>query len=94
VQTYNNVLHIYGMHTSKESIIVTDATLGSFGGQVDLKRVDIYLQQSQMVANHGANASDFVGDSRALLLGFSDGSMQLFSWQAKVGTKHLCGIEI
>jgi len=77
------VLHVYGMHTSEEPIIATAATLGSLEGPVDLKRVDIYLQQSQAVSNNGATAGDFVGDSRALLLGFSDGSMQLFSWQAK-----------
>ena len=84
LQTYNNVLHVYGMHSSKEAVLSTSSALGGPTEHIELKRVDIYLQQSQTLSNGGANASDLVGDSRSLLLGFSDGTMQLFSWQAKV----------
>ena len=37
-----------------------------------------------------AVCADIVGDSRAVLLGMSDGSMQLYSWHAQVGQKASC----
>lgn len=82
LQTYNNVLHVYGMHSSKEPII--PISISGLDSAVDLRRIDIYLQQSQMLSNNGSTASALLGDGRSLLFGFSDGSMQLLSWQAKV----------
>lgn len=72
------------MHSSKEAVLSTSLALGGPSQYLEFKRGDIYLQQSQPLSQGGASASDLVGDSRTLLLGFSDGSMQLFSWQAKV----------
>lgn len=83
MQTYKNVLHVYGMHSSKEAVLSTSLALGGPSSHLEFKRGDIYLQQSQVLRNGGATASELVGDSRSLLLGFSDGSLQLFSWQAK-----------
>lgn len=82
MQTYNDVLHVYGMHISKEAKIPT--IIGGLHETADLRRVDIFLQQSQTLSSNGASASTFVGDGRSLLFGFSDGSLQLYSWQAKV----------
>ena len=76
------MLHVYGMHFSKEAVL--PATIGGLHETLDLRRVDIYLQHSQMLNNSGASSSAFVADGRSLLFGFSDGSLQLYSWQAKV----------
>ena len=84
MQTYNNVLQVYGMHSSKEAVLSTSSSLGGSTDAVELKRVDIYLQHSHLLVNDGATAADLVGDSRSILLGFSDGSLQLYSWQTKV----------
>lgn len=84
MQTYENVLHIYSMHTSKETVMSTGSSLSSAGETAEFHRVDIYMQQSQRLSSGTATANDFVGDSRALLIGFSNGSLQMYSWQAKV----------
>ena len=81
MQTYNNVLHVYGLHTSKEQL------LPSLGGSLaDLRRVDVYLQHSTALEQHGTHAVDLVCDSRSVLVGFSDASFQLLSWQSQVCT--------
>ena len=49
----------------------------------DLKHVDIFLQHSIAVQSAAA-ATCLVGDSRSILLGLSDGTCQVFSWQSKV----------
>ncbi len=79
MQTYNNVLHVYGLHTSKEQL------LPSLGGSLaELRRVDVYLQHSTVLEQHGTHAVDLVCDSRSVLVGFSDASFQLLSWQSQV----------
>ena len=79
VQTYNNVLHVYGLHTSKEQL------LPSLGGSLhELRRVHVYLQHSTVLEQHGTHAVDIVCDSRSILVGFSDASFQLLSWQSQV----------
>lgn len=79
VQTYNNVLHVYGLHTSKEAVLPSfEQTL------VQLRRVDVYLQHSTVLEQSGAHAVDLVCDSRSILIGFSDGTFQLMSWQSQV----------
>ena len=55
----------------------------SLAGMQDLKHVDIFLQHSIAVQSAAA-ATSIVGDSRSILLGLSDGTCQLFSWQGKV----------
>jgi hypothetical protein len=78
-QTYNNVLHVYGLHTSKEAVLPAfEQTLGQ------LRRVDVYLQHSTVLDQSGAHAVDLVCDSRSILIGFSDGTFQLMSWQSQV----------
>ncbi len=78
-QTYNNVLHVYGLHTSKEAVLpASDQTLGL------LRRVDVYLQHSTVLEQSGAHAVDLICDSRTILIGFSDGTFQLMSWQSQV----------
>lgn len=52
-------------------------------GMQDLKHVDIFLQHSIDVQSAAA-ATSIVGDSRSILLGLSDGTCQVFSWQGKV----------
>ena len=89
MQTYKSHLHIYGLHTSKESVLPSGGLLHG----TELKRLDIYLQHSIQAAAEGQAAMALVGDSRFLLLGMSDGSCHLYSWQAKVslpGTQALC----
>ena len=79
LQTYNNVLHVYGLHNSKEALLpASDQTLGL------LRRVDVYLQHSTVLEQSGAHAVDLVCDSRSILIGFSDGTFQLMSWQSQV----------
>lgn len=88
VQTYNNYLHIYGMHICKEAILQG----AGLAGLQDLKHVDIFLQHSIAVQSAAA-ATSIVGDSRSILLGLSDGTCQLFSWQGKVcdpDRLHIC----
>eukprot|EP00891_Asterochloris_glomerata_P001441 jgi/Astpho2/1441/e_gw1.00025.4.1_t len=80
VLTYNSHLHIYGLHTSKESVLPSGGLLHG----TELKRLDIYLQHSIQAAAEGLAAMALVGDSRFLLLGMSDGSCHLYSWQAKL----------
>ena len=79
LQTYNNYLHIYGIHTCKTSVLQG----AGLAGLQDLKHVDIYLQHSIAVQSTAA-ATSLVGDSRSILLGLSDGTCQVFSWQSKV----------
>lgn len=79
VQTYNNVLHVYGLHTSKEQL------LSSLGSSLQgLRHVHVYLQHSTVLEQHGTHAVDLVCDSRSILVGFSDASFQLLSWQSQV----------
>ncbi|KAL3150452.1 hypothetical protein ABBQ32_000282 [Trebouxia sp. C0010 RCD-2024] len=78
VLTYNNYLHIFGMHTCKEPILQG----AGMTGMQDLKHVDIFLQHSIDVQSAAA-ATSIVGDSRSILLGLSDGTCQVFSWQGK-----------
>ncbi|KAL0029799.1 hypothetical protein WJX77_000735 [Trebouxia sp. C0004] len=78
VLTYNNYLHIYGMHSCKESVLEGTGIAGMQG----LKHVDIFLQHSIAVQSAAA-ATCLVGDSRSILLGLSDGTCQVFSWQSK-----------
>ena len=47
-------------------------------------QVDVYLQHSCVLEQFGANAVDLVCDSRSVLIGFSDGTFQLLSWQSQV----------
>lgn len=49
-------------------------------------QVDVYLQHSCVLEQFGANAVDLVCDSRSVLIGFSDGTFQLLSWQSQVRT--------
>lgn len=72
------------MHTSKETVVSTGSSLSNVGENTELHRVDIYMQQNQRLSSGTAIANDFVGDSRALLIAFSNGSLQLYTWQAKV----------
>jgi hypothetical protein len=82
VQTYKSVLQIYGLHLSKEAAILQSAPVQ---GQDQFRRVDLYLQSSIVLSNAGmAIANDLVCDARSILLGFSDGSFQCFSWHCKV----------
>lgn len=55
---------------------------------VELYRVDIYLQHNQRLSSGTASANDFVADNRSLLIGFSNASLQMYSWQAKVSSLH------
>ena len=48
-------------------------------------QVDVYLQHSCVLEQFGATAVDLVCDSRSILIGFSDGTFQLLSWQSQVG---------
>lgn len=81
MQTYNNVLHVYGLHTSKEQLLPSLS-----GSLAELRRVDVYLQHSTVLEQHGTHAVDIVCDSRSVLVGFSDASFQLLSWQSQVHT--------
>eukprot|EP00884_Botryococcus_braunii_P016462 jgi/Botrbrau1/349/Bobra.110_2s0008.1 len=81
VLTYKSVLQIYGLHISKDSAILQS---GPVQGLDNFRRVDLYLQSSIALSNAGmAMANDLVCDSRCILLGFSDGSFQCYSWHCK-----------
>lgn len=88
LQTYNNYLHIYGLHISKELVLPASPLLSS----PELKRHDIYLQYSFPVCSSGATATAVAGDSRSVVVGLSDGNLVAYSWQAKVciSTLQLC----
>lgn len=87
MQTYKSVLQIYGLHFSKEAAILQSAPVQ---GQDHFRRVDLYLQSSIVLSNAGmAIANDLVCDSRCILLGFSDGSFQCYSWHCKVKHHHV-----
>lgn len=79
MQTYSNILHVYGLHTAKDAVLpLFESTLGQ------LRRIDVYLQHSTALEQSGAHAVDLVCDSRSILIGFSDGTFQLLSWQSQV----------
>ncbi|KAK9828450.1 hypothetical protein WJX72_000056 [[Myrmecia] bisecta] len=84
VLTYNNVLHIYGLHESKESVLQTQTFMSGSRTQLDFKRLNLFLQYSLAVGHDTSTANDIVGDSRSVLVGLSDGTFQLFSWQGKL----------
>lgn len=44
MQTYNNVLHVYGLHWTKETALPLGGALE--GGAGALRRCDLYLQHS------------------------------------------------
>ena len=90
-QTYHSVLHIYGVHTSKEAVLSAPALLGSYAPEVDFKRANIYLQHSITLTDeaNAASATDVVADARTLLVSFSNGTCQLYSWAGKVGAQAL-----
>lgn len=89
-QTYKSVLQIYGLHYSKDPAILQSAPIQ---GHESFCRVDLYLQSSTVLTNNGmAIANDLVCDSRCLLLGFSDGSFQCYSWHGKV--RHIIGFAV
>ena len=55
---------------------------------VELRKVAIYLQYSvplEASNTNNATTTDLVADSRSVLVAFSDGTCQLFSWAAQVG---------
>ena len=84
-QTYHSVLHIYGVHTSKEAVLAAPALLAGYAPEADFRRADIYLQHSISLASEAVpgSATDVVADSRALLVAFSNGTCQLHSWAGK-----------
>ena len=85
-QTYHSVLHIYGVHTSKEAVLSAPALLGNYAPEVDFKRANIYLQHSINLTDEAtlASATDVIADARTLLVSFSNGICQLYSWAGKV----------
>lgn len=84
VQTQNNVLHYYGVRASKVEAVPAAAAESGAAGGAPLKRLDVFLERS-VVVEGSASCADIVGDSRALLLGMSDGSLRTYSWNAQVG---------
>lgn len=80
------MLHIYGVHLSKEAVLAAPALLSGYAPESVFRRADIYLQHSISLAPEGstASATDVVVDSRSLLVSFSSGSCQVYSWAGKV----------
>ena len=64
MQTYENVLHVYSMHTSKETVVSIGSSLSSVGDNVEYRRVDIYMQQNQRLSSGTATANDFAAQAR------------------------------
>ncbi|KAK9798509.1 hypothetical protein WJX73_005261 [Symbiochloris irregularis] len=88
VLTYHNVLHIYGVHHSKElALSVPASKLGSVPA-LDVYKVNIYLQYSVPLeasdAASTATTTALVADSRSVLVAFSDGTCQLLSWAGQL----------
>ena len=85
------MLHIYGVHTSKEAVLSAPALLGNYAPEVDFKRANIYLQHSITLTEeaNAASATDVVADARTLLVSFSNGTCQLYSWAGKVSSQAL-----
>lgn len=81
-QTFNNVLHMYGVHTSKESVVPSEL-LAPAGAGPELQRMHAFLQHSVSLGE-GFACNDVTGDSRAVVLGMSDGSLHVYSWAAQV----------
>lgn len=82
LQTFSNVLQLYGVHTSKELVLPAAAT-GGAAGAPPLHRMHVFLQHSLALPG-GALCNDITGDSRSVLLGMVDGSLQVYSWAAQV----------
>ena len=77
LQTFGNVLHFYGVHTSKETVLPTA------GGAPGLHRMLLFLQHSVPLPAD-ALCNDVTGDSRSVLLGLADGRLMVYSWAAQV----------
>ena len=80
-QTFSNVLHLYGVHTSKELVLSASAA-----GGPELHRMHVFLQHSVALPGE-ALCNDITGDSRSVLLGMADGALHVFSWAAQVGCR-------
>ena len=78
-QTFGNVLHLYGVHTSKEAVLLPAALAR---GVPQLHRMFVFLQHS--IPLDKALCNDVTGDSRSVLLGMADGSLLVYSWAAQV----------
>ena len=86
-QTFNNVLHMYGVHTSKESVVPSEL-LAATGAGPELQRMHAFLQHSVSLGD-GFACNDITGDSRAVVLGMSDGSLHIYSWAAQARRRGL-----
>lgn len=73
------MLHLYGVHTSKEAVLPAAAAAGA----PELRRIHVFLQHSVPLPGE-ALCNDVTGDSRSVLLGMADGSLLVYSWAAQV----------
>ena len=88
LQTFSNVLHLYGVHTSKEAVL-PESAMGGVAGAPPLGRMHVFLQHS-VVLPEGQLCNDITGDSRSVLLGLADGSLHVYSWAAQVCRAQRC----
>lgn len=77
-QTSENYLHLYAIHTWKDTLLPAC----NFAAK-DIQKVDIYLRSSIRMDSE-SQALSITGDSRSLLVGFADGTVASLSWLGKV----------
>ena len=77
-QSANNYLHLYALNVSSEP-------LWRLPNSADVKRVNIYLSHSFRLDYGPVRVADLAGDAKSLLVALTNGIMQVFSWQGKVG---------
>ena len=78
LQTSGNYLHLYAIHTWRDTLLPNSNFVAK-----DIQKVDIYLRSSIKVESE-SQALSVSGDSRLLLVGFADGTVATLSWNGKV----------
>lgn len=77
VQTSQGHLHLYSVHTWKDTLLPSSTTSAR-----DIQRVDVYLRSSIHLGDE-VQATCLAGDARHLLLGCRDGALATLTWLGK-----------
>ncbi|GFR46889.1 hypothetical protein Agub_g8531, partial [Astrephomene gubernaculifera] len=79
ILTSENYLHLYAIHSWKDTLLHPSCNSAA----KDIQKVDIYLRNSIRMESE-ARALSLTGDSRLLLVGFADGTVASLSWNGKM----------
>lgn len=78
LQTSRSHLQLYALNVSSEA-------LWRLPDSQELRRVNVFLSHSIHLDFGAVRIADLGGDAKSLLVALSNGTMQVFSWQGKVG---------